>query len=146
MEVKFKYIGEFEAPKVQTTGSAGLDLFNNGSTPITLVPGKSEVVSTGFYVEIPEGYVGLVFARSSLGFKFDCTLANSVGVIDSDYRGEVKVKIHNHSDNIKFLMPGERMAQIVVVPCLAKFTQVDELSETERGANGFGSTGKEVSK
>lgn len=146
MEVKFKYIGEFEAPKVQTTGSAGLDLFNNGGTPITLVPGESEVVSTGFYVEIPDGYVGLVFARSSLGFKFDCTLANSVGVIDSDYRGEVKVKIHNHSDSIKFLMPGERMAQIVVVPCLAKFTQVDELSETERGANGFGSTGKEVSK
>lgn len=146
MDIKFKYIGNFETPKIQTSGSAGLDLFNNEDTPKTVIPGKSVTMDTGFYVEIPEGYVGLVFARSSLGFKFDCTLSNSVGVIDSDYRGEVKVKIHNNSDSIKFIMPGERVAQLVVIPCLTTYKQVEELSETERGANGFGSTGKEVSR
>lgn len=142
MDIKFKYIGDFDAPKIQTSGAAGLDLFNNEKEIRILEEGKSIVISTGFYVEIPEGYVGLVFARSSLGFKFDCTLANSVGVIDSDYRGEVKVKIRNHSDKPKMIEPNERVAQIVVVPCFNQFTQVDELSETDRGSNGFGSTGK----
>lgn len=142
MKINFKYIGDFDAPKIQTSGAAGLDLFNNEKEIRILEEGKSIVISTGFYVEIPEGYVGLVFARSSLGFKFDCTLANSVGVIDSDYRGEVKVKIHNHSDKPKIIEPNERVAQIVVVPCFNQFTQVDELSETDRGNNGFGSTGK----
>lgn len=142
MKINFKYIGDFAAPKIQTSGAAGLDLFNNEKEIRILEEGKSIVISTGFYVEIPEGYVGLVFARSSLGFKFDCTLANSVGVIDSDYRGEVKVKIHNHSDKPKMIEPNERVAQIVVVPCFNQFTQVDELSETDRGSNGFGSTGK----
>lgn len=142
MKINFKYIGDFDAPKIQTPGAAGLDLFNNEKEIRILEEGKSIVISTGFYVEIPEGYVGLVFARSSLGFKFDCTLANSVGVIDSDYRGEVKVKIHNHSDKPKMIEPNERVAQIVVVPCFNQFTQVDELSETDRGSNGFGSTGK----
>ena len=142
MKINFKYIGDFDAPKIQTSGAAGLDLFNNEKEIRILEEGKSIVISTGFYVEIPEGYVGLVFARSSLGFKFDCTLANSVGVIDSDYRGEVKVKIHNHSDKPKMIEPNERVSQIVVVPCFNQFTQVDELSETDRGSNGFGSTGK----
>ena len=142
MKINFKYIGDFDAPKIQTSGAAGLDLFNNEKEIRILEEGKSIVISTGFYVEIPEGYVGLVFARSSLGFKFDCTLANSVGVIDSDYRGEVKVKIHNHSDKPKMIEPNERVAKIVVVPCFNQFTQVDELSETDRGSNGFGSTGK----
>ena len=142
MKINFKYIGDFDAPKIQTSGAAGLDLFNNEKEIRILEEGKSIVISTGFYVEIPEGYVGLVFARSSLGFKFDCTLANSVGVIDSDYRGEVKVKIHNHSDKPKMIEPNEGIAQIVVVPCFNQFTQVDELSETDRGSNGFGSTGK----
>lgn len=142
MKINFKYIGDFDAPKIQTSGAAGLDLFNNEKEIRILEEGKSIVISTGFYVEIPEGYVGLVFARSSLGFKFDCTLANSVGVIDSDYRGEVKVKIHNHSDKPKMIEPNERVAQIVVVPCFNQFTQVDELNETDRGSNGFGSTGK----
>lgn len=142
MKINFKYIGDFDAPKIQTSGAAGLDLFNNEKEIRILEEGKSIVISTGFYVEIPEGYVGLVFARSSLGFKFDCTLANSVGVIDSDYRGEVKVKIHNHSDKPKMIELNERVAQIVVVPCFNQFTQVDELSETDRGSNGFGSTGK----
>lgn len=142
MKINFKYIGDFDAPKIQTSGAAGLDLFNNEKEIRILEEGKSIVISTGFYVEIPEGYVGLVFARSSLGFKFDCTLANSVGVIDSDYRGEVKVKIHNHSDKPKIIEPNERVAQIVVVPCFNQFIQVDELSETNRGSNGFGSTGK----
>lgn len=142
MDIKFKYIGDFDAPKIQTSGAAGLDLFNNDKEIRILEEGKSIVISTGFYIEIPEGYVGLVFARSSLGFKFDCTLANSVGVIDSDYRGEVKVKIHNHSDKPKMIEPNERVAQIVVVPCFNQFTQVDELTETNRGCSGFGSTGK----
>ena len=142
MDIKFKYIGDFDVPKIQTSGAAGLDLFNNDKEIRILEEGKSIIISTGFYVEIPEGYVGLVFGRSSLGFKFDCTLANSVGVIDSDYRGEVKVKIHNHSDKPKMIEPNERVAQIVVVPCFNQFKQVDELTETNRGSSGFGSTGK----
>lgn len=143
MKVNFKYEGPFEAPKKQTKEAAGLDLFNNTTENVVIEPKKSQVIDTGFFVEIPEGYVGLVFARSSLGFKFDCTLANSVGVIDSDYRGEVKVKITNHSDKPKIIEPSERISQLVIVPyLLAEYTQVSELGETERGSNGFGSTGK----
>ena len=88
------------------------------------------------------GYVGLLFARSSLGFKYSCTLANSVGVIDSDYRGEIKAKIINHGKEAHTFTPGERFAQLVIVPVPQIELVESELSETERGEGGFGSTGK----
>lgn len=142
MQVKFKYIGNNTPPKQQTEGAAGLDLFNNEDA-IVIPVGKSKVISTGFYVEIPKGYVGIVAARSSLGFKYDCTLSNSIGVIDEDYRGEVKVKIINHSKENKVIDKYERVAQLLLIPYLRpEYIMVDELTETERGANGFGSTGQ----
>ena len=100
------------------------------------------LVPTGVAMEIPEGFVGLVFARSSLATKKGLAPANKVGVIDSDYRGEIMVALHNHSGESAQVRPGERIAQIVIVPHLtAQFEIADELSSTERGAGGFGSTG-----
>ena len=143
MNIKCNYKGNFPLPKKQTEFSAGLDLFNNNEFPVEIAPHKSVIIDTGFFVEIPDGYVGLLFARSSLGFKLDCTLANSVGVIDSDYRGEVKAKIINHSDNTVTIQPNERVVQLVIVPILnCDFNYTDKLSDTERGEGGFGSTGK----
>lgn len=140
VNVKFLYKGNLDTPKVHTEGSAGLDLFNNGED-VTIASGDSAIVSTGTFFEIPEGYVGLVFVRSSIGFKYDCTLSNSVGVIDSDYRGEVKVKIKNLSGKEYTFKRGDRIAQIVILPCINNFIQAEELNDTERGAGGFGSTG-----
>ena len=143
MNINFTYKGNFPLPKKQTEFSSGLDLFNNKDFPIEIEPHKSAIIDTGFSIEIPEGYVGLLFARSSLGFKLDCTLVNSVGVIDSDYRGEIKAKIINHSDNTVTIQPNERVVQLVIVPILnCNFNHVDKLSNTERGESGFGSTGK----
>ena len=111
--------------------------------PCTILPGKTVMLPTGLSMEIPEGYVGLIFARSSLGTKRGLAPANKVGVIDSDYRGEVKVALHNHSDQPQTVEPGERVAQLVIVPFLAaEYEEVQELSDTDRGEGGFGSTGK----
>lgn len=143
MKINFRYEGEFAPPKRESEFAAGIDLFNNLNQPVIIHPNQSEIISTGFYVEIPNGYVGFVMVRSSIGFKYNCTLANSVGVIDSDYRGEVKVKITNHSNQDFVIEPNMRVAQFIVVPCfLGEYIQVDELSETKRGEKGFGSTGK----
>lgn len=143
LDIKFKYIGDFKPPQIQTDGAAGIDLFNNSNNGVTIEPGEVKEVSTGFFVEIPKGYVGLIFARSSLGFKYNCTLINSVGVIDSDYRGEIKAKIVNLGKITHTIGEGERCVQLVIVPHIqANFIQVDKLSETDRGTAGFGSTGK----
>lgn len=89
MRIKYQYKGNYQSPKKQTVGSAGIDLFNNTDKDITINPGEYTIISTGFYVEIPEGYVGLLFARGSLGYKYGCTLTNSVGVIDSESLVEI---------------------------------------------------------
>lgn len=142
LTVKYKYIGNYEKPKKQTLGSAGIDLFNNTDKDITIKPGEYAIISTGFYVEIPEGYVGLLFARGSLGFKYGCTLTNSVGVIDSDYRGEVMARITNISQETHTIKAGERCVQLVIVPVPETEYIEEELNVTERGTNGFGSTGR----
>lgn len=143
MNIKCKYIGNYEQPKIQTEGSAGLDLFNNTDKDIVIAPHTSQVIPTGFYVEIPKGYVGLLFVRSSIGFKRLCTLSNSVGVIDSDFRGEIKCSLFNHSNTLVTISPNERIVQLVIVPYIqANYDFVDDLSETKRGEDGFGSTGK----
>lgn len=143
MKINYKYIGTHTPPKKQTEGSAGIDLFHNEDKEIRLKPGESSLISTGLFLEIPEGYVGIVATRSSLGFKYNCTLTNSIGVIDSDYRGEIIVKIINHGNMEKVIEPYERVAQIIIMPFLnVELNEVDELSKTERGSGGFGSTGK----
>ena len=127
-------------PTRATTGSAGTDLY--ACEKINIWPGHTVMVPLGFSMEIPDGYVGLIFARSGLATKRDLAPANKVGVIDSDYRGEWVVALHNHGQRIREVEAGERIAQLVIVPCLIdSFEFTEELSTTERGNGGFGSTG-----
>ncbi len=130
---------------VPTYGSefaAGADLYACEGTEISVDPGQTRLVHTGIAMEIPEGLVGLVYARSGLASKRGLAPANKVGVIDSDYRGEIMVALHNHSDKPQTVADGERIAQIVFAPYYtAEFSVVDELSDTVRGVGGFGSTG-----
>ena len=130
---------------VPTYGSefaAGADLYACEGGEISIAPGETRLVHTGIAMEIPEGLVGLVYARSGLASKRGLAPANKVGVIDSDYRGEIMVALHNHSDKAQTVADGERIAQIVFAPYYAaQFTVVDELSDTVRGVGGFGSTG-----
>ena len=129
-------------PSYGTEFSAGADLYNLDA-PVTIEPHKTVLIHTGIALEIPEGYCGLIFARSGLATKRGLAPANKVGVIDADYRGEVMVALHNHSDETKTIDGGERIAQISLVPFLsADFCVVDELSDTVRGEGGFGSTGR----
>lgn len=123
--------------------SAGADLYACIDEPITIEAGKTVLVHTGIAMEIPVGYVGLVFARSGLASKKGLAPANKVGVIDADYRGEIMVALHNHSDEARTIEAGERVAQIALLPFLAAdFEVVDDLTDTARGAGGFGSTGR----
>ncbi len=130
-------------PTYATASSAGADLYNMEGCAVEIAPHETVMIKTGLAIEIPEGYVGLVFARSGIASKRGLAPANKVGVIDSDYRGEWMVALHNHSDVTASVDGGERIAQVVVVPYIqGKFELADELSDTERGTGGFGSTGK----
>lgn len=132
--------------KLPTYGSAeaaGADLYACLEEAVTIQPGEVYWVSTGISLEVPKGCAGLVYARSSLGVKRGLAPANKVGVVDSDYRGEVKVVLLNHSKQPQVLEPGERVAQFVITPVLTPaYEEVEELSDTSRGIGGFGSTGK----
>ena len=142
--VKIKKLNEKAVtPTYGTEFSAGADLYAVCDRDKTEIPPHETVlVHTGIAMEIPEGYVGLVFARSSLGTKRGLAPANKVGVIDSDYRGEIMVSLHNHTNTIQQIDNGERIAQLAIVPFLkADFIVSDELDDTARGAGGFGSTG-----
>lgn len=130
-------------PKYGSEFAAGADLYALTDGEVTFLPGETKFVHTGIALEIPEGYAGLVYARSSLACKRGLAPANKVGVIDSDYRGEIMVALHNHSDKPQTIGNGERIAQLVVAPFLrAEFFQSETLEESERGAGGFGSTGR----
>ena len=123
--------------------AAGADLRACMDAPISVAPGETVFIHTGLTAEIPEGYAGFVFARSGLASKSGLAPANKVGVADSDYRGEYMVALLNHSDKPVTVSPGDRVAQLVVMPvAFTDFVETDELTETERGAGGFGSTGK----
>ena len=132
--------------KLPTYGSldaAGADLYACIDEDIQIEPGKSVFVPTGLAMEIPKGYAGLIYARSGLACKRDLAPANKVGVIDSDYRGEFIVVLHNHGQQIQTVSNGERIAQLVITPVITPgFEQVEELNDTQRAAGGFGSTGK----
>ena len=131
--------------KLPTYGSefaAGADLYACLEAPVTIEPHTTYLVPTGLSFEIPAGWAGMIHARSGLATKRHLAPANKVGVIDSDYRGEVMVSLHNHSTEPQTVEPGERIAQMVIMPYLAaRFFEADELSDTVRGAGGFGSTG-----
>lgn len=129
-------------PEIQTAGSAGADLHACIDKDIIIRPGETVKIPTGIAMAIPEGYGGFVFARSGLATKRGLAPANKVGVIDSDYRGEIMVALHNHSNEIAVVTTGERIAQIVIIPTLTPaFNIVDDLDSTERNTGGFGSTG-----
>jgi dUTP pyrophosphatase len=123
--------------------AAGADLYACLEAPVTIEPGETVMIHTGLAMEIPVGYAGLIYARSGLASKKGLAPANKVGVVDSDYRGEFMVALHNHSLSAATVEPGERIAQMVITPYVTGvFQVVDELEETKRGAGGFGSTGR----
>lgn len=132
--------------KLPTYGSpeaAGADLYACLEEAVTIEPGEIFWVPTGIALEVPKGCAGLVYAHSSMGAKRGLAPANKVGVIDSDYRGEIRVVLLNHSKQPQTLEPGERVAQFVITPVLQPlYEEAEELTDTSRGAGGFGSTGK----
>ena len=130
-------------PVRSTDGSAGYDLRTVIEEPLTLAPGERACLPTGIAVSLPgREFVGLVFARSGLAVKHGLALSNGVGVIDSDYTGEIKVGLVNLSQQAYQIQPGERIAQLVIMPvALPELCEVADLAETQRGAGGFGSTG-----
>lgn len=135
-----------EGAKLPTYGSAwaaGADLYACLEEAVTIQPGETVFIPTGIALEVPQGCAGLIYARSSMGAKRGLAPANKVGVIDSDYRGQVMVALHNHSALPQSVEPQERIAQLLITPVFTPgFVETEELSDTQRGAGGFGSTGK----
>lgn len=144
MKVNFKKLNEnAKAPSYGSAFAAGADLCSAENENTVIPAGKTVFIHTGISMEIPEGYAGLIFARSGLACKKGLAPANKVGVVDSDYRGEIMVALHNHSLEDVTIEVGERIAQISLVPYLtADFIETDTLSDTVRGDGGFGSTGR----
>ena len=130
-------------PERGSVSAAGYDLFADVAEEVTIAPHETKMIGTGLAMEIPEGYFGGIFARSGLSAKEGLRPANCVGVVDSDYRGEIKVALHNYGEVARVITPAEKIAQLVVVPFLSvDFNEVSNLSDTARGEGGFGSTGK----
>ena len=130
-------------PSYGSEFAAGADLYACIEGDMEIKPHTTVVVPTGIAIELPEGYAGLIYARSGLATKKGLAPANKVGVVDCDYRGEVKVALHNHGEEAQTISTGERIAQLVITPYLtAQFIECDTLSETVRGEGGFGSTGR----
>lgn len=145
MELKIKLLSpKAVMPKYATPGSAAMDLSACIDEAVTLAPGQRALIPTGIAISLPSPqYVALVFVRSSMGIKYGIGLSNGVGVIDSDYRGEIHVGLTNLSDAPYTVQPGDRVAQLAIMPVAqVQPVQVEELDETDRGAGGFGSTGK----
>ena len=143
IDLKVKKLNEnATVPTYGSAFAAGADLYSC-EDELSFLPGETKLVHTGIAMEIPNGYVGLIYARSGIATKRGLAPANKVGVIDSDYRGEIMVALHNHSDKETSIDAKERIAQIVITPYLTvNFIESNELQDTERGAGGFGSTGK----
>lgn len=144
MKIEIKKLRENAViPTRGSASAAGYDLYAAIDTPVVVKPHTTEKIGTGLAIAVPEGYFGAIFARSGLATKQGLRPANCVGVADSDYRGEYIVALHNDGDTEQVVGCGERIAQLVVMPYLAvEFEEVENLSETERGEGGFGSTGK----
>jgi dUTP pyrophosphatase len=132
-----------QLPSYGTAGAAGADLYACLSDPVMIAPGTSQWITTGLSLEIPAGYAGMIYARSGLSCRKGLAPANKVGVVDSDYRGEITVVLHNHGTEEQIIRHGDRIAQLVITPVFTpSFTLSSELSPTERGTGGFGSTGE----
>ena len=132
-----------KAPVYGSPEAAGADLYACLKQDMVVEPGKTVFVPTGFAMEVPKGCAGLIYARSGLACKRGLAPANKVGVIDSDYRGEIIVALHNHGEEAQTVSHGERIAQMVITPVITPaYVISDELDDTVRGAGGFGSTGK----
>ena len=138
-----KLLPEAKLPAYGSANAAGADLYALSEHAIRIGANETAIVHTGLAAEIPEGFVGLIYARSGLATKKGLAPANKVGVIDSDYRGEIRVALHNDSKYMQSVEPYERVAQLVIAPYVfADFEESDELNDTDRGVGGFGSTGK----
>lgn len=144
MKVKIQKLDKnAKIPVYGSEYAAGADLYACLGEEVKIPAGKTVVIPTGIALELPVGFAGLIYARSGLATKQGLAPANKVGVVDCDYRGEVKVALHNHSNEERTVAPGDRIAQLVITPYItAVFEERAELSETVRGAGGFGSTGK----
>ena len=144
VSVKIKYLSENAVtPEYATDGSVGMDLAAAIDSPLLIKSGERALVPIGIALQIPEGYGGFIFARSGLAIKKGISLCNGVGVIDTDYTGEIKVAMQNSSAQDYIINPGDRIAQLVFMSVQrANLVKVEKLDETERGSNGFGSTGK----
>ena len=130
-------------PTYGSVEAAGADLYACLEEGVTIQPGETVFIPTGIALEVPKGCAGLVYARSSMGVKRGLAPANKVGVIDSDYRGEIKVVLLNHGKVPRTVEHGERVAQFLITPVLTpQYEEVEELTDTDRGTGGFGSTGK----
>ena len=130
-------------PTYGSQWAAGADLYACLETAVTIEPHQTVMIPTGLALEVPVGCAGLIYARSSMGAKRGLAPANKVGVIDSDYRGEVMVALHNHGQEDQVIQPNERIAQLLITPVFTPgFVEVDDLSDTTRGDGGFGSTGR----
>ena len=144
MRINIKNLTETaKLPERGSAYAAGYDLFADLKEAVEIAPKQTLMINTGVAMEIPEGYWGGIFARSGLSTKEGLRPANCVGVVDADYRGPICVALHNDSEVVRTVTPGQKVAQMVVVPFLAvEFEEVAELSDTVRGVGGFGSTGK----
>ena len=141
--LKVKYSSEAHDITRATAGSAGLDLSPSGCCGSLLMPGTVRKVQTGVFVEIPEGYVGIIALRSSVASRGDLYMAGGIGVVDSDYRGEIHIPVATSNVHGARITPGERIAQLLILPApIFDIEVVQELGETARGDGGFGSTGK----
>lgn len=143
-KIKVKKLREnAKLPTYGTEFSAGADLYACLAEDVTILPGETKKIPTGLAMEIPVGCAGLIYARSSLGTKRGLAPANKVGVVDSDYRGEFMIFLHNHGAEPQTIQHGDRVAQLLVTPVFTPgFVEADQLSDTVRGTGGFGSTGK----
>lgn len=129
-------------PTYATAEAAGADLYACLEAPVSIAPGESAFIPTGIALEVPKGCAGLIYARSGMACKRGLAPANKVGVVDSDYRGEITVVLHNHGTAAQTIAHGERIAQFIITPVLMpEYVAAEELSDTERASGGFGSTG-----
>jgi len=145
LKIKVKHVGKFPLPAYATPGSAAMDLVAEVGRSTHIVQGHNELIPTGIYLELPVGYCAKIYARSGIADKKGLCPSNAVGIIDSDYRGQVFVSLMNHSQVTQYIEPGERIAQLVLEKVeLIEWQQVDELNETDRGIGGFGSSGEKT--
>lgn len=143
MKLNYKKLdSRASVPTYGSRFSAGADLRAILDSPVIIKPNETAFLRTGLAVAIPTGYVGLIYARSGIACKRGLAPANKTGVVDSDFRGEIMVALHNHGSIEQTVEPNERIAQMVITPFIqCEYEEVDDLDDTERGAGGFGSTG-----